>query len=89
MAKKNAVKAKGKAKGYEDEDARRWRRPSPAEASGLKVCAKKTNGNGLPRCRPKPWGKDGKALDGVKILDFTHVSRARPARSCWPGSAPT
>src|ERR1700757_4483027 len=21
----------------------------------------------------KPWGKDGKALDGVKILDFTHV----------------
>ena len=25
------------------------------------------------RCRPKPWGKDGKALDGVKILDFTHV----------------
>jgi len=21
----------------------------------------------------KPWGKAGKALDGVRILDFTHV----------------
>jgi formyl-CoA transferase len=21
----------------------------------------------------RPWGKDGKALDGVKVLDFTHV----------------
>jgi formyl-CoA transferase len=26
-----------------------------------------------PRVSTKPWGKDGKALDGVKILDFTHV----------------
>ena len=39
----------------------------------LKVVAKKANGNGLPKVSSKPWGKDGKALDGVKILDFTHV----------------
>src|SRR5579863_6114165 len=29
--------------------------------------------SGLPRPSSKPWGMDGKALDGVKILDFTHV----------------
>jgi formyl-CoA transferase len=27
----------------------------------------------LPRPSAKPWGKAGKALDGVRILDFTHV----------------
>jgi formyl-CoA transferase len=38
------------------------------------VAAKKANGNGhLPRPSSKPWGQAGKALDGVKILDFTHV----------------
>ena len=25
------------------------------------------------RQKAKPWGKNGKALDGVRILDFTHV----------------
>src|SRR6266567_1460667 len=29
--------------------------------------------NGLPAPTAKPWGQAGKALDGVKILDFTHV----------------
>ena len=29
--------------------------------------------NGLPRPSPKAWGEAGKALDGVRILDFTHV----------------
>ena len=35
----------------------------------------KTNGkhNGLPRPSSKPYGQDGKALTGVRILDFTHV----------------
>jgi formyl-CoA transferase len=32
-----------------------------------------SNGNGLPRPSSKPFGQAGKALDGVKILDFTHV----------------
>ncbi len=30
-------------------------------------------GNGLPRPSSKPFGKAGKALDGVRVLDFTHV----------------
>src|SRR5947208_7114380 len=29
--------------------------------------------NGLPKPSAKPYGQAGKALDGVKILDFTHV----------------
>jgi formyl-CoA transferase len=33
----------------------------------------KTNGNDLPEVSTKPFGQDGKALDGVRILDFTHV----------------
>jgi len=41
----------------------------PAKATG----AKKANGNGLPRPSAKPYGQAGKALEGVKILDFTHV----------------
>src|SRR6266581_623665 len=40
----------------------------------LKVSKKPaTAGNGLPRPSSKPYGEAGKALDGVRILDFTHV----------------
>jgi len=38
-----------------------------------KAVAAKHNGNGLPRPSGKPFGQAGKALDGVRILDFTHV----------------
>ncbi len=38
-----------------------------------KPAAKKAASNGLPRPSSKPWGQAGRALDGVKILDFTHV----------------
>src|SRR5256885_2925831 len=38
----------------------------------VKLVAKK-RGNGLPKPSSKPWGAAGKALDGVRILDFTHV----------------
>jgi formyl-CoA transferase len=38
-----------------------------------KPAAKKANGNGLPRPSTKPYGQAGKALEGVRILDFTHV----------------
>jgi formyl-CoA transferase len=31
------------------------------------------NGNGLPKPSTKPYGQAGKALDGVRVLDFTHV----------------
>jgi formyl-CoA transferase len=33
----------------------------------------KRNGLSLPKPSAKPFGADGKALDGVRILDFTHV----------------
>ena len=39
----------------------------------VKVVKKSANGNGLPRPSSKAWGQAGRALDGVRILDFTHV----------------
>src|SRR5580658_10785194 len=43
----------------------------------VKLKAKKPaaakNGNGLPKPSTKPQGQAGKALEGVRILDFTHV----------------
>src|SRR5262249_1853629 len=38
-----------------------------------KGAAKAGAANGLPRPSAKPWGQAGKALDGVRILDFPHV----------------
>src|SRR5437879_12607362 len=38
-----------------------------------KPAAKAKASNGLPRPSSKPFGQAGKALDGIKILDFTHV----------------
>ena len=35
--------------------------------------ASKAASNGLPRPSSKAWGAAGKALDGIKVLDFTHV----------------
>src|SRR5262245_33100691 len=52
----------------------------PAKAGAKKpaarqAAAKKANGNGhaFPAPSEAPWGQAGKALDGVRILDFTHV----------------
>ena len=39
----------------------------------VKLVKKSANGNGLPRPSSKPWGQAGRALEGVRILDFTHV----------------
>ena len=41
--------------------------------AGKAASAKKANGNGLPKPSGKPYGQAGRALDGLKILDFTHV----------------
>jgi formyl-CoA transferase len=41
--------------------------PSKKSSNGAKA------GDGLPKPSTKPWGQAGKALDGVKVLDFTHV----------------
>src|SRR5246500_1473697 len=56
-------------------------KPRAAKKSAKKVVkvaaqrppAKSASGNGLPRPSTKPWGQAGRALDGVRILDFTHV----------------
>jgi formyl-CoA transferase len=40
---------------------------------GKKPATKGAAANGMPRPSSKPWGQAGKALEGVRILDFTHV----------------
>ncbi len=40
----------------------RLKAKNPAKAAG-----------GAPRPSSKPWGQAGRALDGVRVLDFTHV----------------
>jgi formyl-CoA transferase len=44
----------------------------PAAKSAAKKPSARS-GNGLPRPSSRPWGQAGKALQGVKVLDFTHV----------------
>ena len=67
MAKKQK-KAKAKSKPA----AKKIVKKLAAKKTSAKPAAKKTNGN-APRPSSKPYGKDGKALTGVRILDFTHV----------------
>jgi formyl-CoA transferase len=47
-------------------------RKSAKKASSGRGAAR-ANGSGLPKPSTKPWGQAGKALEGVRILDFTHV----------------
>src|SRR2546422_558759 len=61
MATKKLKKAKAKIK-------------AKSKAASKKVVKlKAVASNGLPKPSAKPYGQAGKALDGVKILDFTHV----------------
>jgi formyl-CoA transferase len=40
----------------------------------VRLVASRKNGTGaLPKPSTKPWGQAGKALEGVRVLDFTHV----------------
>jgi formyl-CoA transferase len=51
-------------------------RAAKKPAPKAKAAVKAKNGNGraaLPAPVSAPWGQAGKALDGVRILDFTHV----------------
>src|SRR5689334_16082328 len=41
--------------------------------NGAKQNGATQNHNGLPKPSSKPFGQAGKALEGVRILDFTHV----------------
>jgi formyl-CoA transferase len=64
MAQKKTKSTKAKAKAATKKSARKVMKLTSA---------KKSNGNGLPKISSKPYGQDGKALTGVRILDFTHV----------------
>ena len=44
-----------------------------SKIAGGNGAKKNRNGNGLPKLSSKPFGQAGKALQGVRILDFTHV----------------
>src|SRR5713226_1976424 len=71
MAKSKAAKAKAKAK------TRVKTKSKPAAKKVVKPKSKKpaakAASDGHPKPSTKPYGQAGKALDGVKILDFTHV----------------
>jgi formyl-CoA transferase len=64
--KAKPAKAKGKAKS-------KAASKKVVKLKSKKPAAKAKTANGLPRPSTKPYGMAGKALDGVKVLDFTHV----------------
>jgi formyl-CoA transferase len=68
MAKSKKLKAKMKARPKSRAAAKKV-----VKLKAKKPAAKKAVANGLPKPSSKPYGQAGKALDGVRILDFTHV----------------
>ena len=73
--RKKAAKAKSKAAAKKSVVKKSAAKKSAKKVVKLaaKKPAAKTNGHGLPRPSTKPFGQAGRALEGVKILDFTHV----------------
>jgi len=63
-AKKSKTKVKAKSKAASKK---------VVKLKAKKPAATAKAGNGLPKPSSRPYGAAGKALDGVKILDFTHV----------------
>src|SRR5689334_10010136 len=70
--KKKAKRAKAKTKVRAKAAAKKVVKLK-AKAAARKPAAKAAASNGLPKPSTRPFGQAGKALDGVKILDFTHV----------------
>src|ERR1700686_4781009 len=66
-------KAKSRVKAAAKKSARKVVKLKPKKAAAKAQGSKAHSGNGLPRPSAKPWGQAGRALEGVKILDFTHV----------------
>ena len=66
-AKKSKAKAKPKSKAASKKVVKLSNKP---------VAKAKTSGNGLPRPSTKPYGQAGRALDGVKILDWYLKAKA-------------
>jgi len=76
MAAKRKAKAKSKStvkKSAVKKSAAKKSAGKVVKLKAKKPAAKAANGNGLPRPSAKPFGQAGRALQGVKILDFTHV----------------
>ncbi len=81
--RKKAAKAKSKAAKTRSKAAKAGPAAKKSAAKVVKFKAKKAapkaapkaaaKANGHPRPSAKPYGQAGRALDGVKILDFTHV----------------
>ena len=67
-ARKKAKPAKAKTKAKSKAASKKV-----VKLKSKKPAAKSANGSGLPKPSTKAYGAAGKALDGVKILDFTHV----------------
>jgi formyl-CoA transferase len=72
MAKSKKMKAKPKAKTKAKPKSRAAAK-KVVKLKAKKPAVKKVVANGLPKPSTKAWGEAGKALDGVRILDFTHV----------------
>src|ERR1700690_1978367 len=64
--------AKNKQKGGKQSKVRAAAKKSARKVVKL-ASSTKANGNGLPKPSSKPYGQAGLALQGVRILDFTHV----------------
>ena len=64
--RKKATKAKSKA------SAKKLTKKA-VKLGAKKPAAKSPSRNVAPRPSARPWGEAGRALDGVRILDFTHV----------------
>ncbi len=71
-AKKSVKKSVKKTKAKSKPKSAASRSGGAAPRSGAKS-APAAAANGLPKPSTKPWGQAGKALEGVRILDFTHV----------------
>jgi formyl-CoA transferase len=69
MATRKKAKAKTKVKAKSKAASKKVVKRKPMKPA---VKAKAVS-NGLPKPSSKPYGQAGKALDGVRILDFTHV----------------
>jgi formyl-CoA transferase len=74
-AKKKAPAKKAAAKKIVAKKKVVAKKAAPVKKAAVKRSngAAKSNGGGLPAPSTAPWGQAGKALDGVRILDFTHV----------------
>ncbi|MGB6505075.1 MAG: formyl-CoA transferase [Xanthobacteraceae bacterium] len=68
MARRKKKATKAKTKSAAKKPARKV-----TKLAAKRLTARPRNGNGAPRPSTKPWGQAGRALQGVKILDFTHV----------------